>query len=92
MTRITALCHELMASTDLLAAAVVKRIQPGLDEITQRQAHDEYGRTWIERATREGNLHPRRKGSAKNSPIMYSRHEILVLIEAERAAIEEINN
>lgn len=77
--------NEVMASADLLAAALIRRMRPGDDEITQRQAYDEYGRAWIMRNTYpEGVLRPRRIGGSKNSRLMYSRTEIAALMEVER--------
>lgn len=77
--------NEVLSAADLLAAAILKRMRPGEDEITQRQAYDEYGRKWIMRNTYpEGVLRPRRIGGAKNSRLMYSRTEIAALMEVER--------
>lgn len=77
--------REVLAAADLLAAAIVRRQRPGDDEITQRQAYDEYGRRWIMRNTYpEGVLRPRRIGESKNSRLMYSRTEIAALMEVER--------
>lgn len=77
--------NEVMASADLLAAALLRRMKPGMDEISQRQAYDEYGRRWIMRNTYpEGVLRPRRIGGSKNSRLMYSRTEIAALMEVER--------
>ena len=81
---------EMMTASDLLAAAIVKRMSPGDDEITTRQAYAKYGKGWIEEAVRNDLLHPRRKGHAKNSAVMFSQHEILTLIESERHMVDEL--
>lgn len=79
---------EIMSLTDLIAQAAIKNVNPTKDEISQRQAMDEFGVTlsWLKERESKGLLSRRRKGKCKNSPIMYSRHEILSLIEAERRA------
>lgn len=81
---------EMMTASDLLAAAIVKRMSPADDEINTRQAYAKYGKGWIDEATDKGLLHPRRKGHAKNSPVMYSKHEIMALIESERHVVAEL--
>lgn len=97
--------EEIISLTDLIADAVVKKINPAKDEISQktacnlgkepvdtkmsqRQAMDELkvSLSWLDEQVAKGLLSRRRKGKCKNSPIMYSRHEILSLIEAERRA------
>jgi hypothetical protein len=84
--------HAILSSVKLLSAAIVQQMSPGMDEITQRQAYDEYGRPWVEKNTKRGLLRPRRKGAAKNSPLMYSRTELLALISAEREAVDNFIN
>lgn len=81
---------EMMSASDLLAAAIVKRMSPADDEINKSTAYELYGRGWVDEATAKGLLHPRRKGHAKNSPVMYSKHEIMVLIESERHMVDEL--
>ena len=76
-----------MTAADLLAAAIVKRIQPSKDEITQREAYRRYGKKWVVEATEQNLLHTRRKGDALNSPVMYSLTEILALIESEKQVV-----
>lgn len=90
MRAITDVMTEMLSASDLLAAAIVKRLSPNDDEITTRQAYAKYGKGWIDEATAKGLLHPRRKGHAKNSPVMYSKHEIMALIESERHIVDEL--
>ena len=80
----------MLTASDVLAAAIVKRMSPSDDEITTRKAYAQYGKGWIDEATDKGLLHPRRKGHAKNSAVMYSRHEILSLIESERQVVAKL--
>lgn len=79
---------EIMSLTDLIADAVVNKMNPAKDKISQRQAMDEFNvpLSWLDEQVAKGLLSRRRKGKCKNSPIMYKRHEIRSLIEAERRA------
>lgn len=87
MRAATEIMAEMMSYSDLLAAAIVRRMSPKDDEISTRQAYADYGQPWITKAVRQGLLHKRRKGNAKNSPVMFSKHEILALIETERTMV-----
>ena len=94
--------EEIISLTDLIADAVVKKINPAKDEISeraacglgkdteisQRQAMDELkvSLSWLDEQVAKGLLSRRRKGKRKNSPIIYSRLEILALKQAERRA------
>lgn len=85
-----ALFNETLASVKLLAAAVVREMHPGRDEITQRQAWQEFGRERIEGWVKQGLIKPRRIGAAKNSKRMYSRLELITAIEVEKQLLEEL--
>ena len=75
----------VMQYATLFAAAIVKQLRPGDDLISQRQAYEEFGRDFIKRNTApKGVLMPLRTGTASNSPLKYSRTEILALQETER--------
>ena len=76
--------NEILDLVDIIAEAVVKKLRPAADEITRRQAWDEFDRTWLEYQISRNRIKGRRKGPHKNSPIMFSRDEILALKEAER--------
>lgn len=81
----TELYRELVHAADVLAAAIVKQMRPAEDRISTRQAYDTFGREYIRKRTHpHGPLVPMRAGKAKNSPMTYSRTEILALAEAER--------
>ncbi len=85
------LFNEILRSADLLAAAVVKRMRPSDDLLTQRQAFKEFDRGWIKANTYpRGELRPIRTGTAPNSPLKYSRTEILALQEVERQQLREV--
>lgn len=92
MTRKAQLFQEILASADILAAALVKRMNPGNDEISQRQAWSEFGRRRIDNMVGEGLLRPKRIGAARNSRVMYSRLEILAALDAERQIFDEISS
>lgn len=84
--------YETMTAADLLAAAIVKRLQPSKDEITQREAYRRYGKKWVDNATDKDLLHTRRKGEALNSPVMYSQTEILALRESEKQVVAQVKD
>lgn len=87
MSELTTIMQDLIVASSLIATAVAKELYPAKDELTTRQAYATYGKPWIEEQKRRGHLHPRRKGMAKNSPVLYSKHEIEALREAERTMV-----
>ena len=74
---------DLTKYADLIASAVVEQIDPRRNFISQRRAYADYGADLIKRGEESGMLKPIRNGKAKNSPILYSRKQILAQIEAE---------
>lgn len=74
---------DLIKYADLIASAVVEQINPRRNFISQRRAYADYGADLIKRGEESGMLKPIRNGKAKNSPILYSRKQILAQIEAE---------
>lgn len=74
---------DLVKYADLIASAVVEQIDPRRNFISQRKAYADYGADLIKRGEESGMLKPIRNGKAKNSPILYSRKQILAQIEAE---------
>lgn len=87
---------DLVQYADLIASAVVEQIDPRRNFISQRRAYADYGADLIKRGEESGMLKPIRNGKAKNSPILYSRKQILAQIEAEgimrNEAVAIINN
>lgn len=90
MTHKVIIFNETLASAKLLAAALVREMHPGRDELTQRQAWQEFGRERIEQWIVQGLIKPRRIGGARNSKKMYSRLELITAIEVEKQMLEDM--
>lgn len=75
--------NEILQHTDLIASAIIQQTNPKRDLISQRKAYDDYGAELIKRGVDSGMLKPIRNGKAKNSPILYSRKEIIAQIKTE---------
>lgn len=87
MTQELYLIKNLMIDcAEMGAAKCLKKLQPKSDDITQRKAYKEFGEAWIDARTSAKLLHPDRRGTSKNSPLYYSRSEILALKNAENAS------
>ena len=87
--------NETLAHIKLVAAALMREMHPGRDEMTQRQAWEEFGRARIEQWIEQGLIKPRRVGQAKNAKRMYSRLELLTAVEVEKQMLDDmrkINN
>lgn len=85
------LFDHMMRNADFLTAAVVRGLRPSEDLISSRQAYEEYGRPWITKNTYPaGQLRPVRCGEAPNSPVKYSRTEIIALKEVEKLQRKEV--
>jgi len=66
------------------ALATLKLQNPSFDEVTKSEAYKIAGsRRWLDGHIKKGNITPVRRGTAKNSPVYYSRLEIAALKEAE---------
>ena len=68
------------------AARVLKTLQPKSDDLTQREAYLKFGEAWVKKCVRENLVNKNRKGKAKNSPVYYSKAELLTVRNAEKAA------
>ena len=78
---------ELMVGCAELGAAVcLKTLQPKSDDLTQREAYQKFGEAWVKKGVRSNLLKKTRKGPAKNSPIYYSKAELLTVRNAEKAS------
>jgi hypothetical protein len=78
---------ELMIEcAELGAAMALKTLQPKSDELTKRQVFEKFGRAWLEDMERRDLIKGKRKGPAKNSPVYYSKAELMALRNAEKAS------
>lgn len=75
--------NEILQHADLIASAIIQLTNPKRDLISQRKAYDDYGMELIKRGVESGMLKPIRNGKAKNSPILYSRKEIIAQLKTE---------
>lgn len=82
--------NDTLSHVKLVAAALVREMHPGHDELTQRQAWEEFKKKRVERWVEEGLIKPRRTGSAKNARRMYSRLELQTAIEVEKKMLENM--
>lgn len=93
----------LISSAELGAAMQRKYDDPKSDLITQRQAYRffykrdtqygepfTHGEAWVKKMVREKKLNPKRKGKSDNSPMMYSKAELIAVYNAEYAAANGI--
>jgi hypothetical protein len=84
-------------------AKAIKQLEPQSDKLTQRQAYAflrkrdteyggqaEHGEAWLKRKVEDGSLHPRRRGKSLNSPLIYSKAELLEALAVEEALKENI--
>lgn len=83
------------------AAVAIRTIQPQQDMLTQRRAFQffakedakyggNHGEAWVKEQVKRGNLHPKRKGRAANSPLYYSKAELMQAKVAEEAVAANI--
>ncbi|WP_418991885.1 hypothetical protein [Alistipes sp.] len=83
--------HQIVSLADVIACAIVKRQKPADDLVTKRALYREFGRGWVDRhIAPAGKIEGKRFGTARNSPIKYSRTEFVALLEAERMQRAEI--
>lgn len=82
---------DLMKGAELGALAILKLQNPAFDDVNFKQACEIAGsRRWLEGHIRKGNIKGTRRGTAKNSPIYFSRLEIAALKRAEAELTCEI--
>jgi hypothetical protein len=58
---------------------------PASDDLTQRQAYEMFGEAWVKKCVKLGLADKKRRGIAENSPIYYSKTELMSIRAAERA-------
>lgn len=67
------------AAAKKAVAEMMARMNPSEDEINERQAYREFGRGWVMNQLALGLVKPVRRGTAKNSPKIYSRSCLMKL-------------
>lgn len=65
----------------LVAMELRKNLSPHEDAISSNEAYKRYGRSWVERHTERGELHPQHHGNRKN----YSIAELERVVAKENA-------
>lgn len=81
---------EIIKEAFMLGIYEAKKIlEPKSDEMSQREAYDEFGRRFVEDAVKNGSVTVIQKGCRSNSKKVYSRAE-LVKIVAERNVLRSI--
>lgn len=73
--------------SEIIADAVIKRIQPVKDDLTESQARKAFGVRWLNKMVENGNAHYHWIGSRK----IFSRHQLDCLRLAERRRAEIIS-
>lgn len=77
--------QQIVEATELAALAVLRLQNPSFDEVKLKEAYRIAGsERWLKYHIKQGNINPVRRGTAKNSPIYYSRLEIAALKKAEK--------
>jgi len=77
--------QEIMEVATIGALALLRQQNPAFDEVKLKEAYLIAGsQRWLRHHIRKGNIKPIRRGTAKNSPVYYSRLEIAALKKAER--------
>lgn len=66
--------------SELIADAIIKRLNPVDDDMSERQAELAYGKRWLRRMKREGLA----KCSRVGGKIVYSRHQLNCIRAAEK--------
>ena len=78
---------ELMTGcAELGAANLMKSLQPKSDELTQNEAFEKFGQGWVRTCVKRELIKGKRKGPAKNSPIYYSKSELVAVRNSEKLA------
>ena len=77
--------QDIIEAVTLGALATLKLQNPSFDEVKLSEAYKIAGsERWLKFHIKRGNISGHRRGTAKNSPIFYSRLEIAALRKAEQ--------
>ena len=77
----------IIESSEFAAMQIIKNMYPDMDDLSYNKAFivaGSNGRRWLEYHIKHGNIHPTRRGTTKNSKLMFSRVEIHALKKAEQ--------
>ncbi len=70
-------------AAEIAVACHEKGSKPKTDELTQRDAYKKFGEAWVKNCVKRGLVKKFRKGTSKNSPLYYSRTELLAARKSE---------
>lgn len=77
----------IIEAGEIAALSVLKQLYPSFDEVRYKEAVKLAGsERWLKYHIQKGTLIGHRRGTAKNSPIYYSRIEIAAVKKAENMA------
>ena len=76
--------EDAKAMSELIADAIIKKMQPVKDDLTESQARKAYGVRWLNRMVESGHAEYHWIGSRK----IFSRHQLDCLRTAERRRAE----
>lgn len=81
--------QQIIEATEFAAMAVLRLQNPSFDEVKLSEACKLAGsERWLKYHIKKGNIKPIRRGTAKNSPMYFSRLEIAALKKAEQSIIQ----
>lgn len=85
--------QDIMHAAELGVLAARKMDRPQSDEVTKTGLYRLFSRRWVDFHIKRGNLVGKRRGIARNSPIMYSRLAAgaLRIAEGEAAKLKDNN-
>ncbi|KAA6352393.1 hypothetical protein EZS27_000343 [termite gut metagenome] len=90
---IITLKQTIIEATELPVIATLKQLYPSFDDVKLNEAYKIAGsERWLKSHIKQGNIKGIRRGTAKNSPIYFSRLEIAALKKAEAMMTESTNN
>lgn len=70
---------------ELGAANLMKSLKPKSDDLTKNEAYRIFGEGWVKNCLKKDLIQGERKGPAKNSPIYFSRVQLLAVRNAQKA-------
>ncbi len=76
--------RQIKEAVELSAIAMAKQLFPAMDEVKYKEAIEIAGsKRWLDFHIKRGHIKRYRRGTAKNSPIYYSRLDIAATKKAE---------